>query len=244
MFDWLFGSSESKTELPGWITGPASEMLQRSADLGKAGYMPWTGPSVAALDRAQISGMRNNAAMANAFGMDARMPEISASTGYGNGLRGHSAMPLYDQNMATLQERAPGQMDYYNSFFVDPVTGVEGSRMQPNQPNVTPGVDAGGGQMVWTMHPDKYGQDIWSDQAVQRRITGGSSAADKAQFASSQPMQGPQQPQQDFLGSLGITGIGDFFDGGGLGQSGTHHQGLLSGRQKGKVGDGLLGRIF
>lgn len=203
MLDWLFGSSETKNELPDWIVGPATEMLQRSVDMGKAGYMPWSGPVVAALDPAQVGAMRNNSAMAAAFGMDSTMPNIREATTYGDGTRGYSSMPLYNQNMNWLQKTRPGQMDYYNSFFVDPVTGVEGSRMEQASTGPAPGYDAGGGQLVWTMHPDKFGMDIWSDQAVQRRINSGGGPNNMGQTSQASgigPVQGPMAPGQSRLG--------------------------------------------
>lgn len=201
MLDWLFGSSETKNELPDWLVGPAQEMLQRSIDMGKTGYVPNTGPQVAALNPAQIGAMRNNSAMAAAFGMDSTMPSIQKPTDYGGGVFGYSALPLYEQNLARLQETRPGQMDYYNSFFVDPVTGVEGSRMQ--QSSTAPGTDAGGGQLVWTRHPDKFGQEIWSDQAVQRRINSGggpNNMGGNAVAPGIGPVQGPMAPGQSRVG--------------------------------------------
>lgn len=239
LFSGLFGSSESKSELPDWVVGPATEMLQRSVDMGKAGYMPWTGPSVAAIDPSQIAGMQNNNDMAAAFGMATAMPRMMEATDYGNGLFGHSAMPLYDQNMAALQERAPGQMDYYNSFFVDPVTGVEGSRMQPQGAggvdNRTPWERMNDEGTRSTMHPLVSGE--------RNVFYGGGGGAEEGDFMSSR--QGPQQPGQGFLG--GYTSLGDMFDGGGPGQSGDTFGGALGGISNAmgkKPGGGILGGLF
>lgn len=215
----LFGSETSETELPDWVAEPAREMLQRSVDMGKAGFMPWTGPSVAAIDRSQVAGMRNNQDMAAAFGMQTAMPNIMPATDYGNGVFGHSAMPLYDQNMAELERTRPGQMDYYNSFFVDPVTGVEGSRMQQSAAPVD-------GRTEWqrmndegtrsTMHPLVSGE--------RNVFYGGGGGKEPGDMMS--PMQGPSQPG-GMLG--GYNGIGDWFDGGGPGQSGDTFGGALGG---------------
>jgi hypothetical protein len=240
LFDGLFGSSESTTELPDWVVGPAQEMLQRSVDMGKAGYMPWTGPSVAAIDRSQVAGMKNNQDMAAAFGMQTAMPNIMPATDYGNGVFGYSSMPLYEQNMATLQETRPGQMDYYNSFFVDPVSGVEGANMNAGQQGST-------GPLTYNQSPQFEGNEYYSDQARRDRAIDdvlyghlGGMAGQSVQ--SMPPMQGPQQPGQG-----GYTGLGDMFDGGGPGQSGDKFGGLLGGisnaRGK-KPGGGLLGGLF
>lgn len=237
MLDWLFGSSEQKTEIPDWIKEPAREMLDRSLSLGKVGHMPWTGPHVAALDRAQVGAMKNNSAMAGAFGMDNTMPNIMPATDYGNGVWGYSAKPMYDQNLETLREERPGQMAFYDSHFVDPVTGGPGANMNQAQQGAA-------GPVTYEQKPFFEGNEYWSDQAIRQRgiddmlngHMGGMAGA------SVQPaVQGPQQPGQS--GFLGFTGVGDMFDGGGPGQSGTHYQGLLSGKQRGEVG-GLLGGIF
>lgn len=226
LFDGLFGSSESTTELPDWVVGPAQEMLQRSVDMGKAGYMPWTGPSVAAIDRSQVAGMRNNQDMAAAFGMQTAMPNIMPATDYGNGVFGYSSMPLYEQNMATLQETRPGQMDYYNSFFVDPVTGVEGTRMQQsNLPTIM--------QDMLDNHTSPHEearQNAWAqahiDDVNSRNGTNG---------------------QGGLRGVLGnYTGLLDMINGGGPGASGANFGGLLGGISNGlgfsPIGGGDSGR--
>lgn len=238
LFSGLFGSSESKSELPDWVVGPATEMLQRSVDMGKAGYMPWTGPSVAAIDRSQVAGMQNNQDMAAAFGMQTAMPNIMPATDYGNGVFGYSSMPLYDANMAELQRTRPGQMDYYNSFFVDPVTGVEGTRMNQGAgpvDNRTAAQIAFDNGTTSTLHPA-----VWGFEGTQ---SGGGGGAEAGDFMS--PVQGPQQPGGGFLG--GYSGLGDMFDGGGPGASGDRFGGALGGisNAMGRTpGGGLLGGLF
>jgi hypothetical protein len=232
LFSGLFGSSESKSELPDWVVGPATEMLQRSVDLGKAGYMPWTGPSVAAIDRSQVAGMQNNQDIAAAFGMQTAMPNIMPATDYGNGVFGYSSMPLYDQNMATLQATLPGQMDYYNSFFVDPVTGVEGTRMQQsNLPTM---------MAQYQENRDSQAEDN-RNQGFIDSVTGWNGGTYTGQRDTSNgAMDGG-----GFLG--GYNGIGDMFDGGGPGRSGDTFGGALDGISNalGRTpGEGLLGGLF
>lgn len=221
LFSGLFGSETSETELPEWVVGPAREMLQRSVDMGKAGYMPWTGPDVAALNNAQIGSMQNNANMRGAFGMNAAMPNIPAPQDFGGGMWGYSSMPLYEQNLAALQEQRPGQMDYYNSFFVDPQTGVEGQRMQ--QSNLP------------TM------MEKLQDRPREDTMAG---ARHQAQMAARDGRATPSG-NGGLLG--GYSGIGDMFDGGGPGQSGDEFGGALGGISNAmgtKPGGGLLGGLF
>mgnify|MGYP003148509374 CR=1 FL=1 len=126
---FLLGSEKSSTKAPDWWAEPAREMLQRSIDIGKAGHMPYAGPQVAALDPAQIASMQNNAGAADAFGLNSAMPNIPQATDYGNGISGYSSMPLFDQQMNWMKDNRPGQLDFYNSFFVDPTTGENGANM-------------------------------------------------------------------------------------------------------------------
>lgn len=130
LFDFLGGSSSTEVEVPSWIEGPAKEMLNRSVDMAKMPYLNWQGPNVAALDD---GAMRGRAAMRGAFGMDSSVPYMPQAQEFAGGIRGYSAAPLYDANMATLRERYPGAMEYHDSFFIDPVTGLPGSRMNQNQ---------------------------------------------------------------------------------------------------------------
>ena len=233
MLDWLFGSSESSTSVPSWIKEPAQEMLRRSVDMGRTGYMPWTGPVVAAFDPAQQGAMRNNAAMRSAFGMDATMPRIPQAQDFGGGMWGYSSMPLYDANMAELQRTRPGQMDFYNSYFVDPVTGVPGSRMnQGATDNRTAAQIAYDNGTSSTMHPLVTGDRT-------SIFYGGGGGAEPGDFAR------PTGGGGGLFG--GYSGLGDMLDGGGPGQAGETFGGLLGGfsNAMGRTpGGGLRGRFF
>lgn len=128
---FLFGSRSSETTIPEWLQRPTEEMLGRSIDMGKTGYMPYAGPQVAAFDPAQVAAMQNNSQAANAFGMQNAMPRIPNATDYGNGTWGYSSMPLYERQQQWTADNRPGQQSFYDSFFVDPKTGSAGDRMGP-----------------------------------------------------------------------------------------------------------------
>lgn len=207
---FLFGSTETKSELPGYLEDATKEMLARSLSLGKTGYMPWSGPDVAAVDPAKVKAMESNVRASNAFGIDAAMPRIPDAQDFGNGMWGYSSKPLYDQQMETMRQERPGQLDYYNSHFVDPVTGAPGANMNQGQ-------QQGGAQ-----------GDYWSEEARRQRaiddVLTGHLSGQGANMGGQglPPMQGPQQP--------GYTGLSDMFNGGGPGASGPTYQGggLLS----------------
>ena len=228
MSSLLFGSSKSETEIPGWLKDAATEMLSRSTSLGKTGFMPWAGPDVAALTPDQLAARDNTNSAASAFGLNVGGLGTPGATDFGNGIWGHSSLPMYEQQQDWMQENRPGQHDFYNSHFVDPVTGAPGA-------NMTQGQQAGQGQ-----------GDYWSDEARRQRamddvLTGHLSGQGANMGQSNLPsMQGPQQP--------GYTGLSDMFNGGGPGASGPTYQGggLLSdfGNARNKRNDRSPGGIF
>ena len=120
-----FWNSEEKTEsrLPEANRETIRVLLNRAVNQAATGFMPYTGDQVAGFDPRQMAAMQNTDAAASAFGLG------SAPVNFGMGNRG--SIGLYDQAMQQAQERAPGQMDYYNSFFINPQTGVPGSRTSP-----------------------------------------------------------------------------------------------------------------
>ena len=80
----------------------------------------------------------NTANAASAFGMTTPTAGSSAAYGgmgpatdYGNGVMGYSAKPIYDNMMSEFAADRPGQYNYINSFFIDPVTGAPGANAQP-----------------------------------------------------------------------------------------------------------------
>jgi len=48
---------------------------------------------------------------------------IPTPTEYAGGVLGYSSMPLYEQALEEFRASRPGQAEYIDSFFVDPVTG-------------------------------------------------------------------------------------------------------------------------
>jgi len=77
------------------------------------------------------------------------MPE---PTTYAGGVRGYSALPIYEQALEAFGQARPGQKRYAESFFIDPFTGAAGSNMQApvdytvvSTPGDLGGIGAGGG---------------------------------------------------------------------------------------------------
>lgn len=123
MGESLAGSEKVKTSLPEANNEANNVLLNRAVAMGERGYMPYTGPVVAGFSPMQQAAHGNMNSMASAFGMGT-MPQ--------SGLFGDlSSIGIYDRALADLAARAPGQMDHYNSFFIDPQTGQPGSRTSP-----------------------------------------------------------------------------------------------------------------
>ena len=90
----------------------------------------------------QQAGFQNTAGMADAFGLaggGTGMEGMPTPTTYAGGIQGYSSAPMFEQSMAELEARRPGQYAAINAPFIDPVTGA-----QPMSPYGTGGMlDAG-----------------------------------------------------------------------------------------------------
>ena len=145
------GSTSSTVSVPQYIEDAAKRNLNRADDISKIGFTPDYGPTVAAATPMMEAAAQNVANTADYFGVGSNMSQrdimggMDDPTTYANGVRGYSASPIYEQSLAALAEKRPGQYDYINSMFIDPVTGLPGSRVGESidytQP---PPVDGGG----------------------------------------------------------------------------------------------------
>ena len=130
------GGSESKqATLPAWQEQAYQQGINLAHDVSATGYVPYTGPEVAAFSPMQEAAFQGTDQMANAFGMQGTggqqyMPQAET---FGNGVQGYSSVGLYDDAVQGLQQRAPAQADYLASFGIDPVTGAVGSNQSSQQ---------------------------------------------------------------------------------------------------------------
>ena len=131
------GSTTSTVEVPEYIEEAARRNLAKAEGISQIGFTPYYGPDVAAFTPFQQAGFQQTADVASAFGMATPtsqrdiMGGMGAPTQYANGVMGYSSAPLYEQSLAELERRRPAQKSYIDSFFIDPVTGQAGSRVQP-----------------------------------------------------------------------------------------------------------------
>jgi len=140
---FLFGKEETKTEVPGFIKDAGEYVVDRGKEFNQRGFMPYMGPTVAALSPQQHAAMLNNANAAATFGLQAP----GATAGYGGFALGNTPAVVGDDPKSKyLQslyqkhfDRAPDQAGYdfwmgksideiQNSFGQgaqrDPLTGL------------------------------------------------------------------------------------------------------------------------
>jgi len=134
------GSTSSTVTIPQYIEDAAKANLAKADEISTIGYTPYYGPDVAAFTPMQQAGFQNTAGMADAFGLvggGTGMEGMPMPTTYAGGFQGYSSAPMFEQSMAELEARRPGQYEALNAPFIDPVTGA-----QPAAPYGTGGADA------------------------------------------------------------------------------------------------------
>jgi len=127
------GSTSTSVEIPKYIEDAAKRNLNRAEGIAGLGYVPYYGADVAAFTPMQEAAFGSTNMAAGAFGM----PTVGASelTGmpeaqtFAGGMRGYSSAPMYEQSLQELQTKRPGQYEYMQGFFIDPITGERGSMM-------------------------------------------------------------------------------------------------------------------
>lgn len=153
------GSTSSTVAVPEYIEDAARRNLTQADKISKLGFIPEYGPTVAAFTPVQEAAFQGTAQAAGAFGLPGggmSMQDISGGmpepTTYAGGVRGYSALPIYEQALEAFGQARPGQKQYIDSFFIDPFTGLPGSNMQDpvdytvaSTPGDLGGISAGGG---------------------------------------------------------------------------------------------------
>lgn len=195
------GSQTTRVQLPQFIESAAERAVQRGEDVGRIGFVPFTGPDVAAFTPQQEAAFAGTNQAASAFGLPSMqgtgLPQPETFAG---GVRGFSSAPLFEQALAELQATRPGQFDAINSFFIDPVTGALPAGM----------AGPAGAGLLGAPNP--------SLSDVLGGIMDGSRARDTSAGRLSGSSAGGSLPG-------GFTSVGDMFDGGGPGAAGDTFSG-------------------
>lgn len=135
------GSTSSTVTVPQYIEDAARANLARADEISKIGYTPYYGPDVAAFTPMQQAAFQGTSDAASAFGLagggGTGVEGMPVPTTYAGGIQGYSSAPMFEQSMAELEARRPGQYAAINAPFIDPVTGA-----QPLTPYGAGGADA------------------------------------------------------------------------------------------------------
>ena len=120
------GRSSTSVEIPEWLESAARQNIARADEIAQIGYVPYYGPDVAAMTPMQMAAGGNINAAANAFGLGAPTSMTAGmpmAQDFG-GMSAYSSGPMFDQSLAELQARRPGQFAALQAPFIDPVTGA------------------------------------------------------------------------------------------------------------------------
>lgn len=121
------GSQTTEVKIPKWLEEGGKRNMARGEEISRIGYTPYYGADVAALTPMQQAGMHNTNQAASAFGTAqsadpmAGMPQQQTFAG---GVQGYSSGGLYDQAIAELHSRNPGQFEAIMAQFINPQTGA------------------------------------------------------------------------------------------------------------------------
>lgn len=127
------GSQTTQVEIPKYIEDASRANIAQGKEISQIGYTPYYGPDVAAFTPMQAAAMQSAANFGSAFGL---MPQMDAMAGmpqaqtFEGGVRGYSSAPLYEQAVAELKARRPGQAALIEKQFIDPYgTGTDVTRI-------------------------------------------------------------------------------------------------------------------
>lgn len=131
----LGGSQSTTTKNPAWVDQAAQQALAQGRDVARIGYVPYSGPDVAAFTPAQQAAFDSANLGASAFGLPSGASSMPAPQTFAGGVQGYSAAPMFQQALEQLKATAPGQYQAIVSQFIDPVTGqMAGQPQQMRQP--------------------------------------------------------------------------------------------------------------
>lgn len=137
-------TSETKTQgvtsarLPAVLEQTAAQDIALANEIGRIGYVPYQGPTVAGLSGPQQAAMANTNAAASAFGL-AQAP-VAPQPQYMGGEQGAGmtgGYSPYDLYMQALMAMPAGQRGAIESYLIDPNTGALPTRGM-GEPPITP----------------------------------------------------------------------------------------------------------
>jgi len=111
-------TTETKTEIPKWLEEASKAAIARSQAAANIGYVPYSGPQVAAFTPMQNDAFKGMNMAASAYGLPTSQGNgMPKPTTYADGTQGYSSMPLYQQALAQLQQTNPQQYAALTAMF-------------------------------------------------------------------------------------------------------------------------------
>ena len=220
------GKSTTEVKIPDWLESAARSNIGRAENVAALGPMPYYGPDVAAMTPMQTAAGQGINTAAGAFGLgttDLSMGMPAPQT-FAGGVQGYSSGGLYDQSLAELQRRAPGQYNAITGMFINPQTGAAplsfGSSvpaMPPmaaapvTYPQPAPVVDRGGSDRAPLAFGGGAGRGTTSMATPASYMPGGintnnpNSVANRVAAALSGPQRAPTQADRPVARPAGIS---------------------------------------
>jgi hypothetical protein len=160
------GRNTTEVTVPAWLEEAARRNLSRADELARIGPTPYYGPDVAAMTPMQVAAMQGTNTAASALGLSTADPMagMPTATNYG-GMSAYSSGGLYDQALAELERRMPGQYAALRAPFIDPMTGAQPTGVYA--PDYNASAAAGATSMPGAMPGMFGGRDTYSAPSAQ-----------------------------------------------------------------------------
>jgi len=151
------GSSTQTTEvkLPKFLERAAKENLSMADDVGRLGFMPNLGPTVAGFSPGQRAAMDNTNQAAQAFGMQSAgdVDDYMMGESFGGGAA-YGAAPVYEQMLAGL---TPEQRAGIMSFVSEDVGGTHRKKTSSGSRGKGGNLSRLGGPSVYNNYNSRQG---------------------------------------------------------------------------------------
>jgi hypothetical protein len=183
------GSETNKTEIPAWLEDAARGNIAQGQDVAGLGYVPYYGPDVAGFTPMQQASFQNTGQAANAFGMAGGgltgMEGMPQAQQFAGGVSGYSSAPMYEEALAQLEARNPGQFAAIQNMFINPQSGQGGYQpptpmAQPMAPQYSGG--GGDGGRFAQPRPNTSGGSIGGYSSIGDMFNGGGAGASGDQY--------------------------------------------------------------
>ena len=123
------GQQTQENRLPEALERASAQNLALANEVGRIGFVPYQGPTVAGLSDSQMASLGNTNAAAGAFGLAQAAPPVAPTAAMPGGMgAGYSPFAAYQQAINAIPA---GQRGAIESYMINPQTGGLPSRPLP-----------------------------------------------------------------------------------------------------------------